>query len=305
MSTETKNIGSNYDGNLGLSDICKKIKEFAAKRFPKCKFSVRKDGWRSIEIALMSGDFDAYKEECESDGRSYNHHHPNSNKALTERCIEVLDTVSEFAESFNYDNSDIMTDYFDVNFYLNVSVGKFNHSYENTSKTVCAKRQQKTATEKKVQEALGAGNWVYKTLVGSTEDYHICERGDNPYPNHYSQPSLVKNKIAKLAAVGIEAERNRYAIRIKNWNTVAEKIASELNERTNKQQKSKTLSAVNLQIVDYSEKAIAVIGDTKSIKDELKAAGGKFNPKLNCGCGWIFSKKKRDAVEQIVMSSKQ
>ncbi|MDR2409507.1 MAG: fusion protein [Bacteroidales bacterium] len=33
-------------------------------------------------------------------------------------------------------------------------------------------------------------------------------------------------------------------------------------------------------IVGYSEKVIAVFGDTRAIKDELKALGGRFNPKL-------------------------
>jgi hypothetical protein len=47
-----------------------------------------------------------------------------------------------------------------------------------------------------------------------------------------------------------------------------------------------------VNIVDYSEKAFAVIGDTKPIKDTLKALGGSFNPRLSCGAGWIFSKKK-------------
>ncbi|HML66715.1 MAG TPA: hypothetical protein PKC55_17960 [Dysgonomonas sp.] len=37
---------------------------------------------------------------------------------------------------------------------------------------------------------------------------------------------------------------------------------------------------LNYEIVDYSEKAIALFGDTKEIKDLLKAMGGKFNPRL-------------------------
>lgn len=49
-------------------------------------------------------------------------------------------------------------------------------------------------------------------------------------------------------------------------------------------------------IIDYSEKAIAVIGDTKSIKDVLKQLGGRFNAKLSCGAGWVFSKKKESDV---------
>lgn len=47
-----------------------------------------------------------------------------------------------------------------------------------------------------------------------------------------------------------------------------------------------------VQIIDYSEKAIAVIGDTKPIKDKLKALGGSFNFRLTCGAGWIFPKTK-------------
>ena len=46
------------------------------------------------------------------------------------------------------------------------------------------------------------------------------------------------------------------------------------------------------KIIDYSEKSIAVIGDTKNIKESLKEIGGVFNPRLRCGAGWIFSKKK-------------
>ncbi len=54
--------------------------------------------------------------------------------------------------------------------------------------------------------------------------------------------------------------------------------------------------AGEIQIVDYSEKAFAVIGDTKSIKDKLKSLGGKFNFRLSCGPGWIFSKKQLEKV---------
>lgn len=47
-------------------------------------------------------------------------------------------------------------------------------------------------------------------------------------------------------------------------------------------------SSNDIRIVDYSEKAIAVYGDTKSIKDKLKSLGGRFNPRLREGTGWIF-----------------
>ena len=48
-----------------------------------------------------------------------------------------------------------------------------------------------------------------------------------------------------------------------------------------------------VKIIDYSEKACAIIGDTKPIKDDLKKLGARFNPKLSCGAGWIISKKRK------------
>lgn len=52
-----------------------------------------------------------------------------------------------------------------------------------------------------------------------------------------------------------------------------------------------------VQIIEYSEKAIAVIGDTKPIKDKLKSLGGKFNAYLSCGPGWIFTKTRLEEVQ--------
>jgi hypothetical protein len=49
-------------------------------------------------------------------------------------------------------------------------------------------------------------------------------------------------------------------------------------------------------LVEYSAKAVAVFGDTKSIKDELRAMGGRFNARLTFNgkklAGWIFSKSQ-------------
>ena len=58
----------------------------------------------------------------------------------------------------------------------------------------------------------------------------------------------------------------------------------------------KPLGISGVQIIDYSDKAIAVIGDTRAIKETLKSLGGRFNGRLSCGAGWIFSKKKEQEV---------
>lgn len=55
-----------------------------------------------------------------------------------------------------------------------------------------------------------------------------------------------------------------------------------------------------LQLINYSEKAIAVIGDTKEKATELKKLGGRFNFRLTCGAGWIFPKKAETQLRALV-----
>jgi hypothetical protein len=60
------------------------------------------------------------------------------------------------------------------------------------------------------------------------------------------------------------------------------------------------------RIVEYSDRAIAVFGNTRSMKDELLHIGGKFNRWLTDPetkerqSGWIFPMSKRAEVEGIL-----
>ena len=63
-----------------------------------------------------------------------------------------------------------------------------------------------------------------------------------------------------------------------------------------KSEPAKATKAEGIQLIDYSEKAIAIVGDTRAIKDTLKTLGGRFNAHLTCGAGWIFSKSKEDSL---------
>ena len=67
--------------------------------------------------------------------------------------------------------------------------------------------------------------------------------------------------------------------------------------KQSKTTKTETIKAKGLQIINYSEKAIAIVGETRAIKETLKTLGGRFNRHLSCGAGWIFSKSKEDALK--------
>lgn len=53
-------------------------------------------------------------------------------------------------------------------------------------------------------------------------------------------------------------------------------------------------------LVEYSAKAVAVFGETRAIKDELKAMGGRFNSRLTFNgkklAGWIFPKSQEQRL---------
>ena len=66
---------------------------------------------------------------------------------------------------------------------------------------------------------------------------------------------------------------------------------------------AKVVLTGKLQLVNYSEKAIALIGDTKAIKDLLKQLGGRFNSHLSCGAGWIFSKKAEGKLRAALVGA--
>ena len=92
---------------------------------------------------------------------------------------------------------------------------------------------------------------------------------------------------------------------------VIEPKAKKSSIKPEKAEEAKEMEAVTvegLEMVDYSDKAIAVFGDTKAIKEQLKELGGRFNPSLNYNgekrAGWIFSKKKADEVRNLMASEK-
>lgn len=63
---------------------------------------------------------------------------------------------------------------------------------------------------------------------------------------------------------------------------------------------AKAIKTEGIQLINYSEKAIAIIGDTRAIKDTLKTLGGRFNARLTCGAGWIFSKAKESTLRNAL-----
>lgn len=84
----------------------------------------------------------------------------------------------------------------------------------------------------------------------------------------------------------IAAAEGRYFIPENDNQTESKTVSESINED------------LNIQLVDYSAKAVAIIGETKPLKDKLKSLDGRFNYRLKCGAGWIFPKSKTEELKQ-------
>lgn len=144
--------GSNYNGNLSLKEIAKIVRTYIKEKYPLYKFSVRTSYasmCQELHVDILESPIEIYKpfEELTSDdfskiGRCL---YPfdyliddrlnflNASKEEKRKVIEesessgknvlnditkaVIDDVDAFVNSYNYNDSDGMIDYFDVNFY--------------------------------------------------------------------------------------------------------------------------------------------------------------------------------------------
>jgi hypothetical protein B2_14232 len=316
------------------SKIIAILREWLKKTYPQFTFTVNKSGYRSINIHIMTMDFCPWQD---GNVRMTYQVRRSEDKELTERAQDIVDNIQNYMNSFNYDHSDSMTDYFDRNFYDNIEFGNRRTPFK--VETVRSRRMSgETPKEFKwkdgpahiaVKKALngltfGCSRWGRnegQMVLGRYEvDYFgKSESGYVFYSNDYNQPSVIRKKIQKLQEAGILCEKSFSNIRFMGYTEELEKrLAAEdrqkeeafkewqqqqQNGKCNPEKKENTsldTAALEIQIIDYSEKAIAVIGNTKPIANKLQEIGGRFNSHLSCGPGWIFSKKREEMVRSIL-----
>lgn len=127
--------GRNYDSNLSTKDIAQKIREYVKAAYPDCKFSVTThyaSMCSEIRVALMSGPYAAIV--TGADHVQINQYHIERDERLTDWARAVLLDVNDCIKSYHWDDSDGMIDYFDVNFYYDLDVGKWDKPYTVTNK---------------------------------------------------------------------------------------------------------------------------------------------------------------------------
>ena len=133
---------------ISTEDV-KHIRNELKKELPQYKFSVVRDHHSSVSISLMKGPafndyeyFDRYNNTITTANLSDGEHHQINQFHLEDfygkenaEILSKIDTISRTAPAKNggkvwYNDSDIMTDYFDIAYYVHISVGKWNKPYE-------------------------------------------------------------------------------------------------------------------------------------------------------------------------------
>ena len=119
--------------------IAAKMKEFMPKDW---KYSLSIDNHSSITCRVKSAPVDLYKEMNEDYHKAIRDGHYSANTHVSWLVQifkegEVLNTIIKIIDALNtdnHDNSDIMTDYFDVGHYIHLEFGRWDKPFINTSK---------------------------------------------------------------------------------------------------------------------------------------------------------------------------
>lgn len=97
-----------------------RVKQELQKEFPGYKFSVTVVNYSKIVVSIMAAPVTFTERSYEQLNHYYLDRYQNS---------EILQKIKSIANKGNYNNSDVLTDYFEVGFYLDIQVGKWDKPF--------------------------------------------------------------------------------------------------------------------------------------------------------------------------------
>lgn len=214
--------GRNYKGQH-TPEVVELVRAWLKETYPKYKFSVRRENYNSIYIKLMSADFEAFTKESGKIQDTINHYNIGRNSDLTDRAKEVMLNVCDFVMSYNFDDSDAMTDYFHTNFYLTLGIGSYKKPYKVELPKLQTKEKQpevfkhpEGATHKAIRQALGKTRFDFiesrkhsgKLILG--EDAYGSQGEHYFWPKQYSSAKTAQKRIEKLNDAGMRCRLTGY-----------------------------------------------------------------------------------------------
>ena len=213
--------GRNYKGQHA-PEIVEPLRAWLKDTYPGYRFSVRRENYHSIHIRLMKADFEAFTKESGKVHGDVNHYNISSDNTLTDRAKEVMQNVCDFVMSYNFDDSDPMTDYFHINFYLTLGIGSYRQPYRVELPGLKSKDQPQAfkhlegPAHKALRQALGKARFDFiaslrfpgklrlgEDAYGSTGEHYF-------WPKQYSSARNAQKRMDKLSEVGIRCRLTGY-----------------------------------------------------------------------------------------------
>lgn len=125
-------IGTKYAEYKGIKELAEQVREYV-KKYTDYKFSVRVDnaGWTPKLFVMLTSGKCLTKDEnlmCNVKGNLNTYslaRKDNTDKRLecfTQESLDMLVDVNEFIQQYHYVDSDIMTDYYNTNFYYDLEI---------------------------------------------------------------------------------------------------------------------------------------------------------------------------------------
>lgn len=184
----------------------KELKEIFAKwlkeTYKGCTFSICLDGYKSICVRLLKADFNPFKGNAKMIYR-ISRYSIDEDPELNDRAKEMFQNIESFCMSYNYDNSDIMTDYFDVGFYLDMEIGSSRTPFKieipksRRASGACSAefKYKEGPAHQAIKKALGKQYFADVVNYGLVLGFDFIYNDSISFnANHYSAPKTMRKK---------------------------------------------------------------------------------------------------------------
>jgi len=238
----------------------------------------------AFEVNILRGKAEKIADEKRKEKQEQQEHDKQLQSVGLKRLETIVpdDVKAVIIAELHENDSDSMTDYYGYSVKRTVILGFSNHTKDLfTELRKYAANFEETIHLSEVNE-----KYEHREKYTGGDGYYL---GESKYHGW-----IVKKE---------KYYRNRESI-INGFSLIAGEESNICVKTQTEENFSPTTVAGDFLIVDYSQKALAIFGDTRPIKDQLKELGGRFNPKLTHEgikkAGWIFSKSKEQELRNFL-----
>jgi hypothetical protein len=150
--------GKNFNSDLCPKDIAKIIRTYVKEIYPNYKFSITCRNYNKLDIALVEAPTSIFNKGQWCDELQYitarTFERGWSNRCyfgvFNELGIYLFTDICRLVESYKFDDSDAMQDYYHTNFYCDISLGKHDKPFRIVERTPRVKGESKTSKSNNV-----------------------------------------------------------------------------------------------------------------------------------------------------------